>query len=155
MEQSRGSALIRVGAFVLTVLLVAGAVVFFLGRVHRAAASADTAAPVPGEGAGGRVVVEVLNASGRVGLARAATRRLRAAGLDVVYFGSDTTAALDSTQVLARRGDPAPARRAAKALGVGVVRTAPDPGRLVDVTVRLGRDFAAAPAAPAVLDRQP
>jgi len=91
------------------------------------------------------VVAEVLNATPSVGLARAATRLLRDAGIDVVYFGSDTGAAADSTRVLARRGDPAGAARVAKALGLGAgaVLQQPDPDRLVDVTVRLGRDFAA------------
>lgn len=86
-------------------------------------------------------MVEVLNASTRVGLARAATRRLRDAGLDVVYFGSDADTALDTTQVLVRRGDAAAGERVRQVLGAGRVRTAPDPARLVDVTVRLGADF--------------
>jgi len=68
---------------------------------------------------------------------------LRDAGIDVVYFGSDTGAVVDSTQVLVRRGTPDGAARVAAALGVGRVRQLPDPGRLVDVTVRIGRDFAA------------
>lgn len=91
--------------------------------------------------AGDRVVVEVLNASGQVGLARAATRRLRDAGLDVVYFGNDAADDRDSTEVLVRRGDARNGLLVAEALGAGAVRTAPDPARLVDVTVRLGRDF--------------
>ena len=110
---------------------------------HRDAAGAPR--PVPGEG--DRVVVEVLNTTKAVGLARAATRALRDAGIDVVYFGSDTGAAVDSTQVLVRRGTPDGAARVVAALGVGSVRQVPDPGRLVDVTVRIGRDFAARLAA--------
>ena len=106
------------------------------GAVAPAAARA-----VPGEP--DRVVVEVLNASGAVGLARAATRRLRDEGLDVVYFGSDTSQTLDSTEVLVRRGAAESGERVRRALGAGRVRTAPDPARLVDVTVRLGVDFAA------------
>jgi hypothetical protein len=86
-------------------------------------------------------VVEVLNASGRTALARATTRHLRDAGLDVVYYGSDTTSALDSTELVVRRGPAAAAERVRRALGVGRVRVEPDPGRLVDVTVRLGRDL--------------
>ncbi|HYA52552.1 MAG TPA: LytR C-terminal domain-containing protein [Streptosporangiaceae bacterium] len=98
-------------------------------------------------GAHDRVVVEVLNPTPVVGLARAATRLLRDAGLDVVYFGSDTGRVGDSTQVLVRRGDLAAGTRVARALGVRAVRQAPDAGRLVDVTVRLGRDLAARLAA--------
>lgn len=104
------------------------------GRPQRAAAR-------PVARAEGRVIVEVLNASGQVGLARAATRRLRDAGLDVVYFGNDDADDRDSTEVLVRRGDARNGRVVAEALGTGTVRTAPDAGRLVDVTVRLGRDF--------------
>jgi len=100
----------------------------------------SAARAVPGEQ--GRIVVEVLNTTRAVGLARAATRVLRDAGIDVVYFGSDTGAVVDSTQVLVRRGTPEGAARVAAALGVGAVRQLPDPGRLVDVTVRIGRDFA-------------
>ena len=98
------------------------------------------ARPVPGEQA--RVQVELFNSSGAVGLSRIATRRLRDAGLDVVYFGTDSTHA-DSTLILVRRGDSTSAVRVKKALGAGLVRTASDPARLVDITVRLGGDFAA------------
>ncbi len=106
------------------------------------AALGEVARPIPGE-RGERVVVEVLNAADVAGLARAATRRLRDLGLDVVYFGSDTGPALDSTEVLVRRGPPAAGGRVARALGTGRLRIAPDRARFVDVTVRLGRDFAA------------
>ena len=106
----------------------------------RHAEPAGTAARrIPGEQE--HIVVEVLNTTRAVGLARVATRMLRDAGIDVVYFGSDTGAALDSTQLLLRRGGPDAAARVVRALGVGVVAPRPDPGRLVDVTVRLGRDF--------------
>ena len=90
-----------------------------------------------------RIRVEVLNGAGVTGLSRAATERLRNGGLDVVYYGTDTTASLDSTQVLVRRGDAAMGTRVRRVLGVGIVRAAPDPTRLVDVSVRLGRDFTA------------
>lgn len=103
------------------------------------AAEGPPARPVPGES--DRVVVEVLNATATTGLARGATRRLRDAGLDVVYFGSDSTESLDSTEVLVRRGDAAAGDRVRRALGIGRVRPAPDPARLVDVTVRLGADY--------------
>ncbi len=111
----------------------------------REGAERAVARPVPGER--DRIEVEVLNATPAVGLARAATRVLRDAGIDVVYFGSDTGAGVDSTQVLVRRGTPDAGRRVAAALGVGSVRQLPDAGRLVDVTVRVGRDFAARLAA--------
>ena len=98
---------------------------------------------LPASAKGPRIEVEVLNASSLAGLARDATRRLRDAGLDVVYFGSDTLQGLDSTQILVRRGDTTGAVRARAALGAGRVRSVPDTTRLVDLTVRLGRDFGA------------
>ncbi len=96
-----------------------------------------TARPVPG---GERIVVEVLNGSGRRGLARAATRVLRQAGFDVVYFGN-VSRSVGVTQALARRGDSAAAVRVARALGATQVRVATDTLLRVDVTVLLGGDY--------------
>lgn len=90
---------------------------------------------------GGRVTVEVLNGTGRDGLARRVTRELRRQGFDVVTFGNAPPA--DSTAVLRRRGGPEAAGRVASALGAGVVREQPDTLRRVDVTVLLGADYAA------------
>jgi len=87
-----------------------------------------------------RITVEVLNGTTRPGLARAATRRLRRNGLDVVYFGNADTAA-DSTRVIVRRGDPARARAVHQALGLGRVVVESDTLRRVDVSVVLGRDY--------------
>jgi hypothetical protein len=133
----------RRGRFLVLALIalgLAGAVV--AGWWHLRAASGPGAARrrIPGER--DRVVVEVLNTTRALGLARTATRTLRDAGIDVVYFGSDTGAVADSTQVVLRRGDASAASRVARALGVGAIRQLPDSSRLVDVTVRLGRDFA-------------
>lgn len=98
--------------------------------------------PIPGE-RGPRVVVEVLNASGRSGLARSATRVLRRAGVDVVHFGNAPGGAesRDSTRILLRRGEASAARRVRDALGVGTIVEAPDPELLLDVSVLLGADF--------------
>src|SRR5690606_12567441 len=46
--------------------------------------------------------VEVLNGSGRSGMARAVTQRLRDAGFDVVYFGNAPGGGADSTTVFNR-----------------------------------------------------
>lgn len=86
-----------------------------------------------------RVVVEVLNGSGRDGLARRVTRELRSRGLDVVNFGNE--AAADSTLVVLRRGDEAAAAQVRGALGQGAIRVEPDTLRRVDVTVILGADY--------------
>lgn len=139
LEQS-GRARAALAALVLLVAIAATGTAWFATRDRSAASGAVAQRAVPGEPE--RIVVEVLNSSPAVGLARAATRRLRDSGLDVVYYGSDTTDALDSTEVLLRRGDSRAAERVARALGAGRVRSAPDPSRLVDVSVRLGRDFA-------------
>ncbi len=87
-----------------------------------------------------RITVEVLNASGRAGLARGATRLLRRRGLDVVFFGNAETAA-DSTRIVVRRGDPGAGRDVRDALRMGRVTIVPDTLRRVDVSVILGRDF--------------
>lgn len=93
------------------------------------------------------MTVEVLNASGRPGLARHGTLALRAAGLDVVAFGTaDTT--VDSTLVLVRRGDRDAGERVAAALDTRRIRLAPDTLPRVDVTVLLGKDWRAKVARP-------
>ena len=138
LEQPRRGTLV-VLALIALGLALAGFATWYRLRAHPGALAAERA--VPGEN--GRVIVEVFNTTPAVGLARAATRLLRDGGLDVVGFGSDTGAVLDSTQVLVRRGPAGAGARVAKALGVGTPRAVPDPGRLVDVTVRLGRDFLA------------
>jgi hypothetical protein len=99
---------------------------------------------VPGD-ARGHLEVEVLNASGLDGLARTGTRVLREGGLDVVDYGtvSGEVGRLDSTRILVRRGDPAVGDRVRRVLQVGRVVVQPDSTLLVDVSVLLGRDFAA------------
>lgn len=109
-------------------------------RLRQQAPRRAASRPVPAQAE--RVVVEVLNTSDAVGLARLATGRLRDGGIDVVSYGSDT-GNVDTTQILVRRGDPANGAKVRRVLGTGAVRMAADPSRLVDVTVRLGRDFAA------------
>lgn len=86
------------------------------------------------------ITVEVLNGSGRQGLARSVTRALRQEGFDVMYFGS----ARDSvklTEVLSRRGDSTAAVKVARVLGVTAVRVARDTLLRIDVTVLLGPGY--------------
>lgn len=87
--------------------------------------------------------VEVLNASGRAGLARAATRVLRRGGIDVVGVGNapSTVGALDSTEILVRRGPALVGERIRRVLGVGRVLVKPDSTLLVDASVYLGKNF--------------
>ena len=100
----------------------------------------EHAYPIPSLGR--RVLVEVLNATARPSLARAATRVRRRQGLDVVLFGNaEGKGRSDSTQVIARRGDRSAAERVAGALGQGRVSVQADTLRRVDVTVFLGEDY--------------
>lgn len=85
--------------------------------------------------------VEVLNGSGRSGLARAVTGRLRTAGFDVVYFGNAPADADDSTTVFARVRDDATARAVAEHLGIARVRTEPDTTLYLEATVLIGVDW--------------
>jgi hypothetical protein len=85
-------------------------------------------------------MIEVLNGTGRQGVARTATRMLRSRGLDVVSLGN-ADSLYDSTRVLVRRGDPARARYVAQVLGAGKVKIETDTFRRVDVSVILGSDF--------------
>jgi hypothetical protein len=101
--------------------------------------AARAAAPVYDERSAGRL--EVLNASGRGGLARAATGQLRDGGFDVVYFGNASGFDGDSSVVVDRTGNDAVARAAAQRLGIGRVRTERDTSLYVDATVVIARDW--------------
>jgi hypothetical protein len=87
--------------------------------------------------------VEVLNASGRGGVARATTLRLREAGYDVVFFGNASAALGDSTIVISRVADDAVARAVARSLEIARVTTLRDSALFLDATVVLGRDWQA------------
>lgn len=93
---------------------------------------------------GDHLQVEVLNASGKAGLARTGTRVLRQVGIDVVFFGNagGGVGMLDSTRIVVRRGAPGAGERVRQALGVGNVVVELDSTRLLDVSVFLGADFA-------------
>jgi hypothetical protein len=87
-----------------------------------------------------RVVAEVMNGSGRQGLARVATRMLRREGIDVVLLGN-ADSVVGATRILVRRGERSRGDAVRAALGTGIVTARPDTLRRVDVTVVLGRDF--------------
>jgi len=96
--------------------------------------------PIPGDRSPA-ITVEVLNANGRAGDARIGTRRLRQAGLDVVYFGNAGDNGLDSTRIIVRRGAVQVGARVRAALGQGRVEIQLDSAKLLDVSVLLGLDF--------------
>jgi hypothetical protein len=101
------------------------------------AASASVLRVVP---EGTRVKVEVLNATDTRGLARVATFALRDAGFDVVYFGN-TSERADTTVVRDRSGHPEWAQLAAQAMQPARTEVRADSGRLVDLTVLVGRSW--------------
>ena len=92
---------------------------------------------------GVRVRVEVLNGGGQAGVARSATRLLRDAGFDVVFFGNAGSFDQDSSLVLDRVGRPEWARAVAEALGIHNLLSEPNPNLYLDVSVVLGRDWVA------------
>jgi len=92
----------------------------------------------------GRLMVEVLNGTRRQGVARTATRMLRAHGVDVVFLGNADSAE-GLTRVIVRRGDPERAHTVAGVLGAGKIVVEPDTFRRVDVSVILGEDFRPTP----------
>jgi hypothetical protein len=97
---------------------------------------------IPGD-AGPALRVEVINTTGKPGLARSGTRLLRSAGIDVVNYFASSDQPLDSTRIVIRRGTAASGERVRAVLKVGRVVVHPDSTRLVDVSVELGADFAA------------
>ncbi|MFQ5536663.1 MAG: LytR C-terminal domain-containing protein [Gemmatimonadota bacterium] len=97
----------------------------------------STGRPPPGR----RVRVEVLNAGGVRGAARAATDLLRSRGFDVVLFGNAPTFGRDSSVVLDRVEGVEDARAVADALGIHNVRSVPDSNLYLDVSVWLGTDW--------------
>ena len=89
------------------------------------------------------VTVEVHNGGGTPGAARDAALRLRRARLDVVDWGNAPVDLRDTTigrvRVLVRRGDTTGIGRVAEVFGKVEVIEAPDPRRLVDLTVVVPR----------------
>jgi hypothetical protein len=85
--------------------------------------------------------IEVLNGSGRSGIARAVTHRLRNAGFDVVFFGNAPATAGDSSVVIDRIGDDAIARAVGEHLGIKRIRSERDTTLYLDATVILGKDW--------------
>jgi len=137
------------------VVALAGATVFAVSRVGGEGSGESRNQAPPAE----RVRVEVLNAGGVPGQARAATERLREIGFDVVSFGNAGTFDRDLSAVVDRVGRPELARAVARVLGVEAIVSDPDPNLFVDVTVLLGKDWVgdipAEDAEGAAADREP
>ncbi len=86
-------------------------------------------------------VVEVLNGTGRKGVANLVAERLRRHGFDVVKIGNATERNYSRTLVAERRSIPFVAMNVAKAIGVPSTMSFHNENLLVDVTVFVGRDF--------------
>jgi hypothetical protein len=93
-----------------------------------------------------RIRVEVLNGSGTRGLARRATRAMRAAGFDVVASGN-APERTDSSIVLVRSGQAAWGELAAQALNGARVELRPDTSRYLDLTIIIGTRWRPPPEA--------
>ncbi|MCH8024704.1 MAG: LytR C-terminal domain-containing protein [Candidatus Marinimicrobia bacterium] len=91
-----------------------------------------------------RIVLEVLNGIGVIGLADQFTSYLRDQGFDVVRFTNAHRFDYPRTLVINRGDDFEQARLVAQSLGLetGAVENMPDPSLQLDVTVVLGQDYA-------------
>jgi hypothetical protein len=131
---------------VLVAVLIGSFAAQYLNPRPRAAAparAADSPAAASDAVPAGRVRVQVLNASGRPGLAREATRVLRDRGFDVKEFGNGQGFPPDSSVVLDRAGRMEVARQVADAVGIRRVTARPDSNLYLDATVVVGRDWSA------------
>lgn len=147
MERGQVKRLVLVGLVLAVIILVGAAWVI---QARRSMTTSTLAAVLPGDPprapGGVRIRVQVLNTTGKHGLARRATRLLRDRGFDVVEMGN-ASPAIDTTVALDRSGHPEWAAAAAKVLSPAVSRTQRDSSRYLDVTVLLGRTWRA-PAQP-------
>ncbi len=134
LEPSR-SLLRALGILALLVVAAVGGWALLRPRVSEETAASRIRVPEPTG-----ITVEVVNASGRQGLARLVTRMLRDRGFDVLFFGT-AREPVDSTSVVLRRGDSTRAVRVARALNIERVRVAIDTLLRLDVTVILGADY--------------
>jgi LCP family protein required for cell wall assembly len=101
---------------------------------------AVVAEPPPAGPLANKITIRVGNATRRQGLALSATRRLRAAGFDVVDWG-DYNARQTKTRVVDRVGAIENARKVAQAMGTDFVLSDVDPSLRTDVEVVLGDDY--------------
>jgi hypothetical protein len=107
------------------------------GALRSEARPGGLAWPVPGTEI--PITAEVLNGTDRARLARLGARILREKGIDVISTGNAKPAAV--TRIIIRRGSRESAHAVRRALGLGVVDSAPDSLLRLDVTIILGDDF--------------
>ncbi len=85
--------------------------------------------------------VEVLNATGERHLARIVSMELRRKGFDVIHFGNaDDT--LDYTIIFDRKSpEKKYAKILARSIGCKRIRFEPDPQKLCEVSIIIGKDY--------------
>ena len=91
----------------------------------------------------GGIHVEVLNGCGVDGVAHQVSRQLRSLGFDVMSWTNAPSFNYPESIVIDRIGKPEFARKVADALGIHnqIQQIIPDPFRIEQVTVIVGRDF--------------
>jgi hypothetical protein len=136
---------------VLLLVLVVGALIGSAVAQHfgGVGVSSDPTPPAPRVQITDRVRVEVLNAGGRDGMARAATDILREHGLDVVAFHNAPNFSDQPSVVIDRVGRRDYVRVVGDLLGIDAYESDPDPTLLLEVTVRIGRDWSPQAITPA------
>ena len=107
------------------------------GAIRSEARPGGLAWPIPGTEL--PITAEVLNGTDRARLARLGARLLREKGIDVLSTGNANP--VTATRIIARRGSREAAEAVRRALGLGIVDSAPDSLLRLDVTVILGDDF--------------
>jgi hypothetical protein len=98
----------------------------------------DSSSRLPDASAG---IVEVLNGTGRKGVATLVAERLRREGFDVVKVGNAPEKTFSRTIVAQRRDAASVANRVAATLGVHGTCPFRNENLLVDATVFVGRDI--------------
>lgn len=86
------------------------------------------------------VRIELLNGSGRTGLASAMASYLRDGGFDVMVVSNADRSDYRNTLVVDRKGDGGPAKTVAEYLGTRHVIQQRSSQEMIDVTVIVGRD---------------
>ena len=92
---------------------------------------------------GERIQINVLNGSGRKGVAQKFTDFLRARKFDVVHSDNYTDTNVEHTMIIDRMRDTASAKKIAYALGIEekFVRTEVDTEEYVQADIVIGKDF--------------
>ena len=91
----------------------------------------------------GEIHVEVLSGCGVDGVAQKVSRQLRSLGFDVMSWTNAPSFNYPESIVIDRVGNPELARKVAEALGIEnrIQQIIPDPFRIEQVTLIVGRDF--------------